>query len=399
MIADLVASGIEIPDSNPSSGKEDDGDCKMVANKKNSNLTKINKRRKWSSRRPLGNTSCMFYDHVAVALVWIVQSTCSQSNHSRIWVELDSHAATSVVSPNVIVVHDHEHSVDVYGFDKETRHSNSHTLNAAIAYNEPITHSTVILMINQAIKIDNMYRIPIYPMQCCAHGTLVHEYPKFLSASPVEYDHAFLVHDLDGCSPLLTIPVSLNGVTSYFEARCLSLAEYEDKNILKYHFIYKSPPWDPSTSFYSLQEDGKVDYKEWLIAWFSTDPDSTDMAVSSVVSTSYTTVDITDNENFAAVLSHHVKVDMTTTVQTACLTTLQWKLTVDSNTLAQHWGILLHKAKRIVQHTTQCGVWNITNPTLVCKFCTNDCIFQYCCLHRTIFTDTIFISTLSRWGN
>ncbi len=47
MIAAITASGIDIPDSDPSSGEEDEvEDRKMAANKKNSNLTKTNKRRK-----------------------------------------------------------------------------------------------------------------------------------------------------------------------------------------------------------------------------------------------------------------------------------------------------------------------------------------------------------------
>ncbi len=47
MIAALIASGFEIPQSDPSSNKEDGEDRKMAAaNKKNSNLTKTNKRRK-----------------------------------------------------------------------------------------------------------------------------------------------------------------------------------------------------------------------------------------------------------------------------------------------------------------------------------------------------------------
>ncbi len=47
MIAAITASGIDIPDSDPSSGEEDENkDRKMAANKKNSNLTKTNKRRK-----------------------------------------------------------------------------------------------------------------------------------------------------------------------------------------------------------------------------------------------------------------------------------------------------------------------------------------------------------------
>ncbi len=95
-----------------------------------------------------------------------------------------------------------------------------------------------------------------------------------------------------------------------------------------------------------------VDYRGHLIACLSTEPHSPVMAVSSVVSISYTAIDITDNENFAAVLDHHVKVDMTTAVQTAHLTTSQRKLTVDSNMLTWRWGIPLHKAKRTVQCTT-----------------------------------------------
>ncbi len=46
MIASLIASCIEIPDSNPFSYNDDGEDCKMVANKKNSNPTKTNKRKK-----------------------------------------------------------------------------------------------------------------------------------------------------------------------------------------------------------------------------------------------------------------------------------------------------------------------------------------------------------------
>ncbi len=46
MVAALIASSFEIPESDPSSGKEDEDNRKMAANKKNSNLTKTNKRKK-----------------------------------------------------------------------------------------------------------------------------------------------------------------------------------------------------------------------------------------------------------------------------------------------------------------------------------------------------------------
>ncbi len=109
-------------------------------------------------------------------------------------------------------------------------------------------HLIAILMINQAIKIVSMHNILIFPMQCCVHGTTVNECPKFLSVSPDKDDHAIMVHDLNNCSPPLTILLLLDGITSYFEARCTSLAEYEDKSIPKYHLTSESPLWDPSTS-------------------------------------------------------------------------------------------------------------------------------------------------------
>ena len=46
MIAAMTASGIDIPESDPSSDEEGEEDRKMAANKKNSSLTKTNKRRK-----------------------------------------------------------------------------------------------------------------------------------------------------------------------------------------------------------------------------------------------------------------------------------------------------------------------------------------------------------------
>ncbi len=45
MIVAMTATGINIPKSDPSSGEDDGEDSKMAANKRNSNLTKTNKRR------------------------------------------------------------------------------------------------------------------------------------------------------------------------------------------------------------------------------------------------------------------------------------------------------------------------------------------------------------------
>ncbi len=46
MMVALIALGFEIPNSDPSSGDIDSRDHKIAANKKNSNLTMTNKKRK-----------------------------------------------------------------------------------------------------------------------------------------------------------------------------------------------------------------------------------------------------------------------------------------------------------------------------------------------------------------
>ncbi len=79
---------------------------------------------------------------------------------------MDSHADTYVVGFNMLVVHDHEHFVDVYSFDNKTKNPNTSTVDTTIAYEDPVMHSTVILMINQTIKIDSMTNILLCQIQC-----------------------------------------------------------------------------------------------------------------------------------------------------------------------------------------------------------------------------------------
>ncbi len=146
--------------------------------------------------------------------------------------------------------------------------------------------------------------------------------------------------------------MSLDSVTSYSEARCPSLVEYEGKIIPKYHLTSKSPSWDPSTSLSSSQEDDIVNYMGQLITKCLRDPQGPDMTFSSVVSMAFTVIDVNDDDNFAAALKLHVIVDWKMVVQMAHLTTSQQKLAVESNTHAWCWGIPFHKAKRTVQCTT-----------------------------------------------
>ncbi len=72
----------------------------------------------------------------------VTVKSLDSSLNTNIQVELDSHADTSVIGSNVLVVHDHEQYVDVYGYDSKSRHKNVTTVEAAVAYDNPQTGET-----------------------------------------------------------------------------------------------------------------------------------------------------------------------------------------------------------------------------------------------------------------
>ena len=105
--------------------------------------------------------------------------------NDKIHVELDSHADTSVVGSNVLVVHDHERYVDVYGYNSKSRHKNITTVDAAVAYDDPWTGDTSVLLINQAIMIPSIKNMLLCPMQCHLDGMAVNDVLKFLVTNPM----------------------------------------------------------------------------------------------------------------------------------------------------------------------------------------------------------------------
>ncbi len=89
----------------------------------------------------------MSCNSLALASICTVKSTCSQSNnHSSTLVELGLHADICVVGSKVVVIHNHEHYVNVYSFDKETQHDNACTIDFVITYKDSVTHFTLIMM-------------------------------------------------------------------------------------------------------------------------------------------------------------------------------------------------------------------------------------------------------------
>jgi hypothetical protein len=119
------------------------------------------------------------------------------------------------------------------------------------------------------------------------------------------------------------------------------------------------------------------------------------LAINSLSSLSS---DLVDVENFHQVLNSKV---MISSVKTSLNGHIRSRniAPIDPQTLAARWMISPDCAQRTVVMTTQRGVRTCLNPTLSCRFPTNDRMLRYKRLPLTMFTDTLFASTASRQGN
>jgi hypothetical protein len=103
---------------------------------------------------------------------------------------------------------------------------------------------------------------------------------------------------------------------------------------------------------------------------------------------------VTDNDNFHTALLAHVQVStLNGTVRS------RKAPHIDPMKLSTQWLITPERARRSVANTTQWGVQTCLDPTLSRCFPTNDHMLCYPCLLHTVFTDTMFASTVSRQGN
>ena len=99
----------------------------------------------------------------------------------------------------------------------------------------------------------------LHQMQCHVKGVLINEVTKFLASIPSETTHTIqLVNPFDATHPII-ISLKLNGVTININVRNPAWEEYEDQNILKIELMAEAPPWDPSNSVYSHQEQSMLD--------------------------------------------------------------------------------------------------------------------------------------------
>ena len=136
--------------------------------------------------------------------------------HNESNCELDSHADTCVLGKHAHIFMDHAKSVNIVGYDKSkgTLASNMKTVSGALAYDNPTSGKTVIIVAHEAIHVPTMECNLICPMQVRMNDVKLDDKPKFLAEDPTNESHAMSCEDNTGT--LINITLELKGVTSYF---------------------------------------------------------------------------------------------------------------------------------------------------------------------------------------
>jgi hypothetical protein len=164
-------------------------------------------------------------------------------------VELDSHADTCGVNHVAKVLEIYGQVAQVPGFaESMTPLQDIPIVKAALAYDMPETGEVIVLIINQALYFgDALSNVLLNPNQLWLNNITVDDVPKHLSTKST---HSIIINEEN-----LTIPLKLNGIISYFNARTPT----NDKINNCSHIILASPnEWNPYSTEFADNE------KKWL---------------------------------------------------------------------------------------------------------------------------------------
>ena len=317
---------------------------------------------------------------------------------------------------------------------EETKHNNASTTNVTIKEEVTATQHTIRgnLEANWSDWEDNtdykalMFLTNGVPnnaeiVKHIDNGSSFDEITKCMTYRPSELDHVIVVKDEDDDETII-IPLKLRGVTSYFNSRRPSKAEYEDDSIRKIDLTVYSPEWEPHTDEYAqleinyfdcfdcfreIGDDGRRVYGTSV-----SDKISHQNAKQTAERTSQSAAVLTEIDSnlieieFARRLqdnwllsSNDIRRIAATRVKTenesSATSFSTRKQGIQPEDLVKRWKCGLENAKQTLKVTTQRGVRTIANPALSRRFRTNDRQLRYRRVRADVFTDTLTAKTIS----
>jgi hypothetical protein len=220
----------------------------------------------------------------------------------------------------------------------------------------------------------------------------INECPKFLTADPTDLSHAITFPNQGG----YTIPLSLNGVASFFWTRKPTKREFE--TCRRVDITSKMPEWNPHSLSFREQEEGiinsfgrarePIDHHRYANRLFyvlqSAQQQNSSLhgkeqervqtlsertsQYSSILSEISNTLN--DNEFYESLVAN---VNTHLVSSTSAFKTSNRKNKITPEELVKTWNTIgLETAKRTLKSTTQRGIKTVANSSISRQFRTND---------------------------
>ena len=174
--------------------------------------------------------------------------------------DLDSHADTSILGWDTLIILDHDRPVTVQGYDPSLGSKTYRTVSRVLANDNPYSGETYHLVIHQAIHIPHLDHHLLCPMQCRVNDVTVNDLPKFLATDPTENTHALTLPDPDFPTRTITLPLELRGVISSLNVWKPTPDQWNSENYKRLILTSETLTWDPLTTDYEEQEKAMSDF-------------------------------------------------------------------------------------------------------------------------------------------
>ena len=162
--------------------------------------------------------------------------------------ELDSHANMAVLGRNCFIFDYTGRSCNVSAFNPSLDSTTLPIVDAVIVYDCPYSLSSYLLMIRNALYLEQTEDNLVPPFLLREAGVIVNECAKMHAIPHATEEH----HSIFFPEENLRIPLSLHGIFSYFPHRAPHLEEIEDLQVL--FLTPDSSTWDPHSPHFNEQE-------------------------------------------------------------------------------------------------------------------------------------------------
>jgi hypothetical protein len=183
-------------------------------------------------------------DLIARTIARVSVSSLSESSY----IELDTHADTSLAGANCKVIAYTEQMVEVSPYHpKDEGIKNVPIVQAGTAYDHPESGESYILILNQALYLGDQFPIMfLNPNQARANQIIVDDIPRCLVPDPKTATHSIYFPDDN-----IRIPLELNGIISRLTT---CLPTQKELETCKWLELTADSEWNPHSNHYAEQE-------------------------------------------------------------------------------------------------------------------------------------------------